>query len=108
MRQERSGFGRGLALTLVVFALLFAAAVLLLNRIDRASSDEQASLVREAVRSALVTCYAVEGSYPADVEYLKENYGLAYDGGRYIVDCDAFASNVMPEVRVRVRGEAGL
>ena len=29
MRQERSGFGRGLALTLVVFALLFAAAVLL-------------------------------------------------------------------------------
>ena len=64
--------------------------------------------MRQAVRDALVTCYAVEGSYPADVEYLKENYGLAYDGERYIVDCDAFASNVMPEVRVRIRGEAGL
>ena len=108
MRQERSGFGRGLALTLVVFALLFAAAVLLLNRIDRASSGEETALVRQAVRDALVTCYAVEGSYPADVEYLKENYGLAYDGERYIVDCDAFASNVMPEVRVRIQGEAGL
>lgn len=108
MRQEKSGFGRGLAWTLAVFALLFAAAFLLLNRIDRGSADEQTALVQEAVRSALVTCYAVEGSYPADVEYLKENYGLAYDDGRYIVDCDAFASNVMPEVRVRVRGEAGL
>ena len=39
MRQEKSGFGRGLAWTLAVFALLFAAAFLLLNRIDRGSAD---------------------------------------------------------------------
>ena len=99
---------KGLTATLAVFALLLAAALFLFRGIDRVSEEEQTALVRDAVRGALVTCYAVEVSYPADVEYLKENYGLAYDGERYIVDCDAFASNVMPEVRVRIRGEAGL
>lgn len=106
MRQEGHGIKRGLALTLAVFALLFGLALLLLGRMDRASSDEQTALVREAVRDALATCYAVEGSYPPDIDYLKENYALAYDSSRYIVVYDAFASNVMPEVRVRIRGEA--
>lgn len=108
MRQTRGGMVRGLAVTLAVFALLFAAAFALLGRIDRGAADEQTALVREAVRSALVTCYAVEGSYPPDVEYLKAHYGLAYDASRYIVSFDAFASNIMPDVRVHVRGEAGL
>ena len=108
MRREEKRVAKGLTATLAVFALLLAAALFLFQGIDRMSGEEQTALVRDAVRGALVTCYAVEGSYPADVEYLKENYGLAYDGERYIVDCDAFASNVMPEVRVRIRGEAGL
>ena len=108
MRRKGTGVARGLAATLAVFALLLAAALFLFQGIDRMSGEEQTALVRDAVRGALVTCYAVEGSYPTEVAYLKEHYGLAYDAERYMVTIDAFASNIMPDVRVTVRGEAGL
>lgn len=108
MRRKGTGVARGLAATLAVFALLLAAALFFFGGVDRTSEDEQKALVRDAVRGALVTCYAVEGSYPTDVAYLKEHYGLAYDAARYMVTIDAFATNVMPDVRVTVRGEAGL
>ena len=108
MRREDKRVAKGLAATLAVFALLLAAALFLFRGIDRVSEEEQTALVRDAVRGALVTCYAVEGSYPTDVAYLKEHYGLDYDAQRYMVSIDAFASNVMPVVRVTVRGEAGL
>lgn len=108
MRRVKNGAVRGLAAMLAVFALLFSAALFLLGKIDRGSSAEQTAMIRSAVSSALVTCYAVEGSYPSDVEYLRQNYGLAYDTERYLVTIDAFASNIMPDVRVLVRGEAGL
>ncbi|MDD6050428.1 MAG: hypothetical protein PUC00_04030 [Clostridiales bacterium] len=108
MKRSRSGIVRGLAVTLAVFAVLLVFAFVLISRIDQGAGDEQTALICDAVKNALVTCYAVEGSYPPDVEYLKAHYGLAYDAERYIVTFDAFASNVMPDVRVRVRGEAGL
>ena len=108
MRRNGTGVARGLAATLAVFALLLAAALFFFGGVDRASEDEQKALVRDAVRGALVTCYAVEGSYPTEVAYLKEHYGLAYDAERYMVTIDAFASNIMPDVRVTVRGEARL
>lgn len=107
MKSGKRGLARGLAVTLAVFALLLGGALLLLNRVGAVSDEAQTEMVRDAVRSALVTCYAVEGSYPAELSYLKENYGLAYDEERYIVYYDAFASNILPDVRVIVRGSAG-
>lgn len=106
MKSGKRGLARGLAVTLAVFALLFAGALLLLNRVGAVSDAAQADMVLDAVHNALATCYAVEGSYPGELGYLKENYGLAYDEERFIVYYDAFASNIMPEVRVNARGSA--
>ena len=39
--------------------------------------DEQGvKIAEDAIRRAVVNCYALEGSYPETFEYLKENYGL--------------------------------
>ena len=57
-----------------------------------------------AVKNAVLTCYAVEGTYPESLEYLREHYKLAYNTERFVVEYDAFASNVMPEIVVRERG----
>ncbi len=104
MKRGGRSLVRGVAITLLAFAVLFGGAYVLLDRIGAASDAAQAELVRDAVRSALVTCYAVEGAYPGDVTYLKENYGLAYDEDRFLVYYDAFASNILPEVRVHAKG----
>ncbi len=93
-------FPVGLVCTVLAFVLLLAAAWGLVDRVDETSEEEQLQLVYDAVRSALVTCYATEGSYPSSLEYLKTHYGLAYDESRFLVFYDAFASNILPDIRV--------
>lgn len=108
MRKKKGGFVRGLAVTLVVFALLLAISLKLLNYIGTASEAAQIETVKNAVRNAVVTCYAVEGVYPGDIDYLVKNYGLAYDESRFLVSYEAFASNIIPEIRVSIKGATGI
>ncbi len=75
--------------------------------VDRAEKDAQTRMVTEAVRDAALTCYAVEGAYPMSLDYLCDNYGLAYDENRYRVTYDAFSSNLFPEIRVTEMNQGG-
>ncbi len=45
-------------------------------------------------------CYAVEGRYPPDFDYLKKHYGILVDESRYVVHYRMFASNLMPDILV--------
>ena len=85
---------------LLGIVLVLAAAVLLVNRIDTAHDAAETDIVRDAVKNAALTCYAVEGAYPNSVEYLREHYRLAYDENRYMITYDAFASNMIPDIWV--------
>ena len=87
-----------------VFVALILGFVLLLNSLTATSSDQEAQLVHDAVKNAVLTCYAVEGTYPETLDYLRENYKLAYNMERFVVEYDAFASNLMPTISVRERG----
>lgn len=85
---------------LLIIVLVLAAAVLLVNRIDTAQDAAETDIVRDAVKNAALTCYAVEGAYPDSVDYLREHYRLAYDEDRYMITYDAFASNMIPDIWV--------
>ena len=89
---------------LLAIVAVLAAAVLLVNRIDTAQDSAETDIVRDAVKNAALTCYAVEGAYPDSVEYLREHYHLAYDEDRYFITYDAFASNMIPDIWVTERG----
>lgn len=104
MRKSKHSFARGLVISLLVFAALIGASVALFRGVSEKSSEAQTELVRGAVRRAAVTCYAVEGAYPATLDYLKENYGLIYDEENYFVFYDSFASNILPDIRVTEKG----
>ena len=104
MKKRKRSFVRGLTLMLAVFAALYFCGYALFERIGDSSQAAETELVEQAVRTAALTCYAVEGAYPLGLEYLKKNYGLVYNDSLYIVSYDAFASNVMPEIRVLERG----
>ena len=90
-------------LVLVVLLAVFGASASEMN----GSSEERARQIAEdAVRRAAVTCYAVEGCYPATYEYLCENYPVGVDPEKFLVYYDVFASNIMPSISViPVRGE---
>ena len=85
---------------ILAIAAVLVLAVLLVNRIDTAQETAETDIVRDAVKNAAITCYAVEGAYPDDVSYLREHYRLAYDEERYLVTYEAFASNMIPDIFV--------
>ncbi|MDR3295629.1 MAG: hypothetical protein LBT26_07370 [Clostridiales Family XIII bacterium] len=88
----------------VLPALLFVVAlvifVFVVTRIAGRSETEGMQLTYESVRRAAVQCYALEGIYPSDFDYLKEHYGLRPDEGKYIILYDYVASNLMPDITV--------
>ena len=88
----------------VVFVALIVGFVVLVNSLTATSGDQETQLVYDAVKNAALTCYAVEGTYPESLEYLREHYKLAYNTERFVVEYDAFASNLMPSITVLERG----
>ena len=88
----------------IVVALLMAALLvgvwLLVSGLATAHNNAETQFVYDAVRNAALTCYAVEGAYPESLQYMRDNYGLAYDESRYLVSYDAFASNLLPDIFV--------
>ena len=49
-----------------------------------------------------MACYAAEGVYPPNLDYLKEHYGVQVDDARYVVIYSVFADNLMPDITVLV------
>lgn len=93
---------------LAVIAAVLAAAVLLTMRIDSRRDSREMELVEQAAREAALTCYATEGAYPSDLQYLRTNYQLAYDENRYVIFYEAWGDNVMPDITVSEVGVSGL
>ena len=87
---------RNVILALAVL-LCFLTAV---ERLEQGRKDEGKQQLEDAVRRTAVACYASEGFYPPDVDYMVQHYGLQYDEAVYRVHYEIFASNLMPEITV--------
>ena len=69
-------------------------------RLERGRQEEGLGQLETALRRAAVSCYAAEGFYPPDVDYMRQRYALQWDETRYIVHYERFASNLMPDITV--------
>lgn len=83
--------------------LLIVIAVPSISNYRDKSKQLNLETVEETVRKYVIQCYASEGSYPTDLYYLEENYGLILDEEHYNYVYDVFASNVMPDVKVYIK-----
>ena len=90
-------------LGLLVFAAVAAWIVLGVREASEVYDREGQRLAEQAVRQAAVSCYALEGTYPATYEDLKRSSGIAVDEEKYSVFYDIFASNIMPDITVLER-----
>ena len=95
----------GAALWLKVLGAVMAAAILLmllaaLKNLGRDSNGKGKEQMEQSVRRCVMACYADEGVYPPDVDYMRENYGLQVDDSRYLVFYTVFAGNMMPDITV--------
>lgn len=102
MRRQKAPWGallRALLLPAAIVAVLvfFSTA---LNGIDSGRDAENQKQLEQALRRGCVACYAAEGIYPPDVDYLKEHYGVQVDESQYFVSYTVFADNLMPDIIV--------
>lgn len=100
--RKKRGSNKGAFITLLLFAVIVLVFLLVLNSVSMKSEEQQAASLENAVRRAVVTCFAIEGRYPPSLSYLADNYGMktVLDNDRYIVSYSAFASNVFPDIAV--------
>ncbi len=93
---------------ILIFVVLIVAFVFLVNNITNKGDGRELEIVRDAVKNAALTCYAVEGMYPGDLQYLRDHYNLSYNEERYIVYYRPLASNLMPSIKVVEKGAMDL
>ena len=84
-------------MVIVAALVVFATAV---NSLDGGRNEESLRQLEETLRRGCMACYATEGVYPPDVDYLKERYGVQIDEEKYKVDYQVFAKNLMPSITV--------
>lgn len=102
IKRDFSGWIPFLFIAVMVIIALYS--VLTMDKVVSWNSDAQSARIKEAIEMACVQCYAIEGSYPPDLEYLRDNYGIVLDHDRYYYYYEVFASNVMPVVEVYEKG----
>ncbi|MBN2222724.1 MAG: hypothetical protein JW708_10995 [Vallitaleaceae bacterium] len=83
--------------------ILFLVLILLVQSIDKEHVQalyQREEEIESVIRKYAIFCYAQEGSYPNDLSYLEENYGLIIDEEKYLYYYEIFASNIMPDIEV--------
>jgi hypothetical protein len=87
-------------LPVIIFAIILALFVFAVTKIAGRSESEGRQLTEKSIRRAAVQCYALEGMYPLDFDYLKEHYGVKPDEIKYVVYYTYNGANLMPDITV--------
>ena len=87
-------------LFVVLAALILVFFFTALGNLESGHKKEGKEQLEAAIRRSAVACYAAEGIYPPDLDYLKEHYGIQIDESKYTVMYEVFAENLMPDITV--------
>lgn len=71
-----------------------------LSSVSRITSHSEEESLRKSILQSAVHCYATQGFYPDNMDYLEKYYGISYDKEKYLVSYEAFGSNMMPDITV--------
>lgn len=86
------------------FIALFIGFLYGINTVGDTTRAKQLESLETALSRCIIQCYAVEGTYPPNLEYLKEHYGLTYNEDLFWVHYEPpFGSNMMPDYEIEVR-----
>lgn len=84
------------ALFLVVFCLFISG----ISNVSSKTSADQTELLHQAISRGVTHCYATEGHYPENLDYLRTHYGITYDEETYFVDYKVLGKNIFPDITI--------
>lgn len=84
----------------LIGAAVLAVIALSIVNVSRSTSETGSARLDSSVRQAVLACYAAEGMYPENIQYLTDHYGLQIDSSKYSVMYTIFGENIMPDITV--------
>lgn len=88
---------------LLGFCTFFCIIILLCGGFDhifKRTMNEEKKCLEDAIWRGITQCYAIEGRYPQNLNYLKEHYQISYDTDDFFVDYQVLGENILPEVTI--------
>ncbi|MGN1022254.1 MAG: hypothetical protein ACI4OJ_02045 [Lachnospiraceae bacterium] len=102
------GSSRRGGIRLLLLPLLAVLFVVLLSfgadRIRAGTRSAQKEALEAALARDITACYALEGIYPPNVQYLKDHYGLVYDEDLFSIGYQVEGENLRPTATVVEKG----
>lgn len=87
-----------LPVLLIIAALLFF--TIGSGSLSTSGSDQEYTIVSNALDRSITQCYALEGAYPPDLDYLHDNYGFTYNTAHFYIDYRYIGGNLRPDVTI--------
>lgn len=97
-KQKRNWFPSGAVV--VLMAGVIAWFLIALADVQDSAARQGRQQLEDALRRGAVACYAAEGIYPPNVDYLVEHYGIQINEKRYAVFYEVVGENLMPQITV--------
>lgn len=95
----------GLLLSVCIFVAVLVFFIQGLSSLSDSTRRRQKESLENAIVRSTTYCYTVEGAYPESLDYLKDNYGLAYDEDTFFVDYRVIGSNILPDITIIEKGD---
>jgi len=99
MRKLIKSLGSQSIITIIIIFIIVLVSFQAVDKISKNDGDRSAAIEKVIMRAA-VQCYALEGSYPPNIEYLTENYGIIVDENQYFYFYDTNGANIAPNIEV--------
>lgn len=97
---KENRFWQGIILPVALFLCFLLFFSFGVKKLSASSDEESLKILQNAILRATVQCYAIEGMYPPNVEYLEENYGVSINHAKYRVHYEVFAGNILPDITI--------
>ena len=94
---DLAGIARIIIILILGFIVFFS--VYSMINFNNSHVQHQTTDIKRIIEKALVQCYALEGCYPANVEYVQK-YGVIFENQRYYYYYEWLGGNLMPIVEV--------
>ncbi|MFQ6794125.1 hypothetical protein [Thomasclavelia sp.] len=87
-------------LKIMIVILILWGAIYSFDQAFNYSRKEDLTRIEDTINQLCLKCYSIEGRYPPNIEYLKENYGLLLNEDDYQIVYYYEGDNLKPLVEV--------
>lgn len=87
-------------LLIIIFGAIGISTFFAIDQIAVRQDSDQSKAIEVVLIKAAVQCYALEGSYPPDLNYLKDHYGVILNETKYFYFYETQGSNILPKIMV--------